>query len=514
MLGAAAIGAVFSSTLARLRRARRARPLRPDRAGRALRRRRLPLRRQAVRLPRAARRDPTAGLPTAARDRRRRRPRAAGRRWHGTTSSGRRPRAPVRASSASRSTTRGTCSSRRAPPACPKCIVHRAGGVLLKHLKEQQLHCDVRAGDRVIYFTTDRLDDVELARRRCWRRAPPPCSTTARRSTRRRTRCSTSPTTNSSRCSASRRSSSTRSAKAGIEPMRHARPPRAAHDLLDRLAALARRVSRGVRPRSSPTCTSPRSRAAPTCAAASCGGDPDRPGVRAARSSGPALGMAVDVVDDDGRRCASPGVPGRARVHARRSRRCRSGSGTTRRRRGTAPRTSTRSPGLGARRLRRRGPSTAAWSSTAAATPRSTPAACASAPPRSTARGGDARGARGARVRPAVGRRRPRSCSSFASPTACRSTDDLVAKIRRAIRAECSPRHMPAGGRRGRRPAAHAEQQAGRARGGRRGERPAGPQHRSAREPGGDRRDRGAPPARRDNEPRQLLASITFRTIG
>jgi acetoacetyl-CoA synthetase len=36
----------------------------------------------------------------------------------------------------------------------PKCIVHRAGGVLLKHLSEQRLHCDVRPGDRVLYFTT------------------------------------------------------------------------------------------------------------------------------------------------------------------------------------------------------------------------------------------------------------------------------------------------------------------------------------------------------------------------
>ena len=36
----------------------------------------------------------------------------------------------------------------------PKCIVHRAGGVLLKHLSEHQLHCDVRPGDRVCYFTT------------------------------------------------------------------------------------------------------------------------------------------------------------------------------------------------------------------------------------------------------------------------------------------------------------------------------------------------------------------------
>jgi len=36
----------------------------------------------------------------------------------------------------------------------PKCIVHRAGGVLLTHLKEHQLQCDVRSGDCVFYFTT------------------------------------------------------------------------------------------------------------------------------------------------------------------------------------------------------------------------------------------------------------------------------------------------------------------------------------------------------------------------
>ncbi len=36
----------------------------------------------------------------------------------------------------------------------PKCIVHRAGGILLKHLAEHQLQCDVRPGDRVAYFTT------------------------------------------------------------------------------------------------------------------------------------------------------------------------------------------------------------------------------------------------------------------------------------------------------------------------------------------------------------------------
>lgn len=36
----------------------------------------------------------------------------------------------------------------------PKCIVHRAGGVLLMHAKEHRLGCDVRAGDVVTYYTT------------------------------------------------------------------------------------------------------------------------------------------------------------------------------------------------------------------------------------------------------------------------------------------------------------------------------------------------------------------------
>jgi acetoacetyl-CoA synthetase len=36
----------------------------------------------------------------------------------------------------------------------PKCIVHGAGGTLLKHLSEHQLHSDLKAGDRLFYFTT------------------------------------------------------------------------------------------------------------------------------------------------------------------------------------------------------------------------------------------------------------------------------------------------------------------------------------------------------------------------
>ncbi len=36
----------------------------------------------------------------------------------------------------------------------PKCIVHSAGGTLLKHLSEQRLHSDLKPGDRLFYFTT------------------------------------------------------------------------------------------------------------------------------------------------------------------------------------------------------------------------------------------------------------------------------------------------------------------------------------------------------------------------
>ncbi|WP_439515269.1 acetoacetate--CoA ligase [Oceanibaculum nanhaiense] len=36
----------------------------------------------------------------------------------------------------------------------PKCIMHGTGGTLLQHLKELQLHSDVKPGDRVFYFTT------------------------------------------------------------------------------------------------------------------------------------------------------------------------------------------------------------------------------------------------------------------------------------------------------------------------------------------------------------------------
>jgi len=36
----------------------------------------------------------------------------------------------------------------------PKCICHSIGGVLLQHNKELQIHCDIKENDRIFYFTT------------------------------------------------------------------------------------------------------------------------------------------------------------------------------------------------------------------------------------------------------------------------------------------------------------------------------------------------------------------------
>ena len=36
----------------------------------------------------------------------------------------------------------------------PKCIVHGAGGTLIQHKKEHQIHCNINENDKVFYFTT------------------------------------------------------------------------------------------------------------------------------------------------------------------------------------------------------------------------------------------------------------------------------------------------------------------------------------------------------------------------
>ena len=39
----------------------------------------------------------------------------------------------------------------------PKCICHRAGGVLIQHKKEHQLHCDIKENDNIFYFQAAQL---------------------------------------------------------------------------------------------------------------------------------------------------------------------------------------------------------------------------------------------------------------------------------------------------------------------------------------------------------------------
>ena len=31
----------------------------------------------------------------------------------------------------------------------PKCIVHGVGGTLIQHIKEHQLYCDMKSGDKI-----------------------------------------------------------------------------------------------------------------------------------------------------------------------------------------------------------------------------------------------------------------------------------------------------------------------------------------------------------------------------
>lgn len=36
----------------------------------------------------------------------------------------------------------------------PKCIVHGTGGTLIQHIKEHLLHCNIKSGDKLLYYTT------------------------------------------------------------------------------------------------------------------------------------------------------------------------------------------------------------------------------------------------------------------------------------------------------------------------------------------------------------------------
>ena len=88
---------------------------------------------------------------------------AAAARARRSTRSSRRTRRSRSRSRGCPSTTRSTSSSRRARPACRNASSTGAGGTLLQHLKEHRLHCDVRAGRPRLLLHHLRLDDVELA---------------------------------------------------------------------------------------------------------------------------------------------------------------------------------------------------------------------------------------------------------------------------------------------------------------------------------------------------------------
>ena len=200
-LGAAADRRRLVVVLAGLRRPGRARSLRPDRAGRARGRRRLLVRRQDARLPRAR----LAG------DLRARCP--ASDAWSSSRTSMHSPaiatpRSRRRCGTSSCDSGAGTTSPFERFPfdhplyilyssgttGVPKCIVHGAGGTLLQHLKEHQLHCDIQRRRPRVLLHDLRLDDVELARDRARLRGDAAALRRLAGASGRRARCSISRT--------------------------------------------------------------------------------------------------------------------------------------------------------------------------------------------------------------------------------------------------------------------------------------------------------------------------------
>ena len=126
----------------------------------------------------------------------------------------------------------------------PKCIVHRAGGVLLMHLKEHQLAQRRAAGRRGLLLHDLRLDDVELAGVGPGRGATivlfdgNPFHPGPRRLFDLVDRHDVTLLGVSAKFIDCAR-------KAGLRPARHPPTRVAAHDLLDRLAPVARRLRAG-----------------------------------------------------------------------------------------------------------------------------------------------------------------------------------------------------------------------------------------------------------------------------
>jgi acetoacetyl-CoA synthetase len=185
----------------------------------------------------------------------------------------------------------------------PKCIVHCAGGALLQHLKEHKLHSDVKPGDRVFYFTTcgwmmwNWLVSGSPPAPRC-------CSTTARPSPATATGIlfdyadaegMTHFGTSAKFIDAA--------AKAGLKPRETHKLDRPARHVLDRQPAGAGRL----RLRLSRDQGRPAARVdlgGTDIISCFVLGNPVLP-VWRGEIQCRGLGMAVDVFDDDGRRCAA-----------------------------------------------------------------------------------------------------------------------------------------------------------------------------------------------------------------
>jgi len=101
-----------------------------------------------------------------------------------------------------RSTTRCGCSTAPAPPGCRKPIVHGHGGILLEQIKEGPSPPRRPARRPDVLVLDDRLDDVELHRRRAADRPRRSCCFDGQtRATQRCRCCGSSPRTPGSRCS-------------------------------------------------------------------------------------------------------------------------------------------------------------------------------------------------------------------------------------------------------------------------------------------------------------------------
>ena len=378
----------------------------------------------------------------------------------------------------------------------PKCIVHRAGGVLLQHLKEHQLHCDIRASDRVMYFTTTGW--------MMWNWLVSVLASGATAVLYDGSPFHPGPNALFDVVDAEQLTLLGVSAKfidsvgkTGIEPMNtHG------FDALRTICSTGSPLSsdgfRVVYDRIKADVHLASIAGGTDLCGCLVGGDPTGP-VYAGEIQRPALGMAVDVAADDGTSLARlAGCAPASSCAANRSRRCRSASGATQGGERYHAAYFERFPEVWAHG------DFASW----------------------TEHGGMVIHGRsdatlnpgGVRIGTAEIYRVVESMPEVLEALAFGQqwhddvrivllvrladgvslTDELVAKIRARVRAECSPRHAPAVVAAVDDLPAHAEQQAGRARGGRRGARPAGAQRRGAREPRGDRRDRGAPRARRN----------------